>query len=244
MMKEQLMLDPETERSYSRQIYGHEIWIGKVWKEDGAFNAYGLYGHMMVPDKPMPTDYANVLLYDDNGRVEDPDREIVKNPHGWLFSFEDKGADVYTLYVDSNSVWVTNDEGWHRGTKTDYSQVKYCGAYNMVAKRIISKDGVNPGSVMHCALEIMPERATLEVGKDARMKVLYEGNPMRNAKVITYAEDDEDFVVYRTDDEGILTYPVRKRAMHVFIAKYTDESKSTEDFDETSFTTALSMEAE
>ena len=245
MAYEHTYMDPETLRSYSRQIYGHEVWLDRIVKEDNIISVYGLYGHTMVPDKPMPTDYANVLLYDDNGRTEDPDREIVKNPHGWLFSFEDKGADVYTMYVDSNSTWVTNDEGWHRGVKRDYSDVKYSGAFNMIAKRIISKDGVNPGSVMHAALEIMPERATLEVGKDAILKVFYEGKPLANAKVITYAQDDEDFVPYKTDSEGIIRYPVKKKAMHVFIAKFTDENKSVDDeFDETSFTTALTLEAQ
>ncbi len=80
-------MDPETLRSLSRQIYGHEMWIDGVGRDGDEIFAYGLYGHKMVPDKPMPTDYANVLLYDDNGRVENPDREIVKNPHGWRFSF-------------------------------------------------------------------------------------------------------------------------------------------------------------
>ena len=238
-------MDPETLRSYSRQIYGHEIWLGKVEKADGFISTYGLYGHSMVPDKPMPTDYANVLLYDDNGRAENPDREIVKNPHGWLFSFEDKGADVYTLYVDSNSTWIVNDEGWHRGSKRDFSEVKYSGAFNMVAKRIISRDGVNPGSVVHSTLEIMPEKATLEVGKDAKLQVLYEGKPLKNVKVMCYAEDDEDFTNYKTDDNGFITYPVKKKAMHMFIAKYTDENKQVSDeFDETSFTTTLTLEAQ
>ena len=245
MAREHLQLDPETERSYSRQIYGHEIWLGKVKRDGNIVSTYGLYGHMMVPDKPMPTDYANVLLYDDNGRVEDPDREIIKNPSGWLFSFEDKGADVYTLYVDSNSTWVSTESGWHRGAKRDFSEVKFSGAYNMVAKRIISRDGINPGSVMHSSLEIMPEKATLKAGEVAKLKVLYKGEPLPSAKVICYAQDDEDFTTYKTDENGVLIYPVVKSVPHVFIAKYTDEDLSVNDeFDETSFTTTLTLEAQ
>jgi len=237
-------MDPETLRSFCRQVYGHEIWIGDVVKEDGIISAYGLYGHKMVPDKPMPTDYANVVLYDDDGRTEDPDREIVREPHGWMFSFEDKGADVYTLYVDSNSVWVTDEEGWHRGVKRDFSAVKYSGAFNMVAKRIISRDGENPGLVMHCALEIMPERATLRKGEEAKVKVLYEGKPKAGLKVICYAEGDEELRFLKTDADGVLYYPVEKAGTHVLIAKYTDEGKKSDDeFDETSFTTTITLEA-
>jgi hypothetical protein len=235
-------MDPETYRSYCRQIYGHEIWIGDVMKKDGIISAYGLYGHKLVPDKPMPTDYANVLLYDDNGRVENPDREIIKEPHGWLFSFEDKGADVYTLYVDSNSTWVVDDEGWHRGTKRDFASIKYSGAFNSVAKRIISKDGIKPGDVMHATLEMIPDCASVEAGKDLKIKVLYEGKPLKNSEVICYAAGNDELEYVKTDSEGVMTYPVKKNVLHAFIAKYTDENKKVdEEFDETAFKTTLTL---
>lgn len=241
----ELGMDSETFRSYGRQIYGHEIWIGEVGRDGNELYAYGLYGHKMVPDKPMPTDYANVVLYDDNGRVEDPDREIVKDPHGWKFSFVDKGAEVYTLYVDSNSTWVTDEEGWHRGVKRDFSEVKYSGAFNMVAKRIISKDGVDPGNVMHSTLEIMPETARLRAGSDAKLQVLYEGRPLAKAKVICYHEGDDQLQFLFTDEEGMLTYHVPSRGLCAFIAKYTDVNKKVdEEFDETGFTTTLTLEAD
>ncbi|MCQ2071035.1 MAG: DUF4198 domain-containing protein [archaeon] len=240
---EYIDMDPETFRSFCRQVYGHEIWIGDVVRENGEIYTYGLYGHKMVPDKPMPTDYANVLLYDDDGRAPNPYREIIKEPHGWKFSFEDKGADVYTLYVDSNSVWVTDEEGWHRGVKRDFSSVKYSGAFNMVAKRIISKDGKNPGNVMHATLEIMPEEAGLTVGKDAKLTVLYEGAPLKNVKVICFCHATEAIDILTTDENGVLTYPVKEKGDYVFIAKYTDVNKKVDDeFDETGFTTTLTLE--
>ena len=243
MLSDSDYMDPETLRSLSRQIYGHEMWIDGVGHDGDEIFAYGLYGHKMVPDKPMPTDYANVLLYDDNGRVENPDREIVKHPHGWRFSFKDKGASVYTLYIDSNSTWVTDEEGWHRGVKRDFSDVKYSGAFNMVAKKIISRDGKNPGSVVHCPLEVMPEEATLEVGKTARIKVLYDGAPLPNAKVICFCKATEEIEPMKTDASGILEYPVKEKGEYMFIAKHIDDSKKVDDeFDETSFTTTLTME--
>ena len=238
-------MDPETLRSFSRAAYGHEIWIGDVFREGGNICAYGLYGHKMVPDKPMPTDYANVILYDDGGRVPDPEREIINDPHGWKFSFPDGGADVYTLYVDSNSVWVTDEEGWHRGCKRDYSAVKYSGAFNMVAKRIISRGGKDPGNVMHAALELMPEKAKLAAGEDVRIKVLYEGQPLKNHRILCYCHAEEQAEFFDTDGDGMLTYPVRKKGDYIFIAKYTDENKKVdEEFDETAFTTTLTMETD
>ena len=236
-------MDPETLRSLSRQIYGHEMWLGDVGRDGDEIFVYGLYGHKMVPDNPMPTDYANVLLYDDDKRVGDPDREIVKDPHGWRFSFKDEGASVYTLYVDSNSTWVTDEEGWHRGVKRDFSAVKYSGAFNMVAKRIISRDGRSPGAVVHSALEIMPEESTLEVGKPARLKVLYDGRPLPSCKMICFCKATESVDMLKTDGDGILEYPVKEKGSYMFIAKHIDSDKKIdEEFDETSFTTTLTME--
>lgn len=238
-------MDAETLRSFSRMVYGHEIWIADVKHEGDEITALGLYGHKLVPDKPMPTDYANVILYDDNGRAPNPYREIINEPHGWKFSFEDNGADVYTLYVDSNSVWITNDEGWHRGVKRDYNSVTYSGAFNMVAKRIISKDGVNPGSVMHSPLEIMPTKATLKVGETAVLNVLYEGKPLAKHKVLMFCNTMDDIVNLMTDENGSLSIPITNKGTYSFIVKYTDESKSVGDeFDETVFSITLTMESE
>ncbi len=238
-------MDPETLWSFGRQVYGHEIWIGDVFREGDEICAYALYGHKMVPDKPMPTDYANPVLYDDDGRVEDPDREIVKEPHGWKLSFEDKGADVYTLYVGSKSVWVTDEEGWHRGSKRDFSQVKHSGAYVMTAKRIISKNGSDPGDVMHAELELMPSRAKLKVGEDLVMTVYYDGKPLPNHKVLCYCHAAEDIQFVNTDDKGVMRYPVKEKGDYIFIVKFSDENKKVDDeFDDPSFTTTLTLETE
>lgn len=238
-------MDEETARSFSRMAYGHEMWIGDVVRKDGTIEALGLYGHKLQPDKPMPTDYANVLLYDDDGRAPNPEREIINKPRGWRFSFEDKGAKVYTLYIDSDSVWVTNDEGWHRGVKRDYQNVKYSSAYNMVAKRIISRDAADPGSVMHATLEIMPDRASYKVGETARFRVLYEGRPMPNLKVVVFNSGWQDLQFSKTDADGVVSVPVDQKGSIAVIAKYSDSTKAvSEEFDETSFSTTLVVDAE
>ena len=237
-------MDPETLRSFSRMIYGHEIWLEGAEGGDGTVRVFGLYGHKLVPDKPMPTDYAIPALYDDNGLIEPPDRDIIDEPRGWEFEFPDKGAKVYTLYVGTNAVWVTDDEGWHRGSKRDYSKAEYCGAFRMMAKRIISRDGEDPGEVMHAELEIMPKTATLKVGSEAEVKVLYEGKPMPNHKVIVFNRSWEDLVNMKTDAKGVLRFDVKDAGTYAFITKHTDESKSSDEFDETVYSTTLTLEAQ
>ena len=201
MHKTDRITDLETERSFSRQAYGHEMWLENTERDGNIISVYGLYGHKLLPDKPMPTDYANALLYDDNGRADNPEREIVRRPSGWKFSFEDKGADVYTFYIDSNSVWITNKEGWHRGSKRDYTDANFSSAYSMVAKRIISRDGKNPGNVMHSALEIMPEKATLKVGAVERFRILYEEKPLKGAIVAVGQGTKDEEMVLKVGDQ-------------------------------------------
>ena len=108
----------------------------------------------------------------------------------------------------------------------------------MVAKRIVSKDAADPGNVMHAALEIMPERAVLEQGKTATVRVLYEEKPMKGIKCTIYNRDWQGLLMTKTDEEGKVSFVADKPGMYVVIAKYTDESKAVSDeFDETSFTT-------
>lgn len=238
-------MDEETSRSFSRMAYGHEMWIGDVVRKDGVITALGLYGHKLLPDKPMPTDYANVVLYDDNGRADTPERDIINKPRGWQFTFPDKGAEVYTLYIDSDSLWVVNDEGWHRGSKRDYDKITYSGSFNMIAKRIISKNRENPGSVMHAALEIMPDKASYKMGETAVFTILYEGKPLADHKVILFGAGWQDLHNDRTDADGKVSMKVDNPGSYVVIAKHNDPSKCKEDeYDETSFSSTLVVDAE
>ena len=238
-------MDLETERSFSRMAYGHEMWIEGLKLKDGMFSLYGLYGHKLLPDKPMPTDYANPVLYDDDKRVEDPYRDIVNEPRGWEFEFEDKGAKVYTFYIDSCSTWVTDDEGWHRGSKRDFDKVSYSGSFHMTAKKIISRNKKDVGDVRHAELEIVPSEATLYKGKKAEIEVSYEGKPLPDHKVIVYCRGWQDLQTMKTDSDGKLRFDVTDKGTYIFITKYTDTSKSeSEDFDETVYSSTLSMEAE
>lgn len=239
-----VIMDRETERSFSRMIYGHEIWIEGVKKEGDEISVIGLYGHKLLPDKPMPTDYANPVVYDNNGPMETPDRDIINEPRGWQFTFKDNGAKVYTFYIDSCSTWVTDDEGWHRGNKRDFSKTNYSGSFRMMAKRIIPVDGCDAGEVVHAELEIMPDKGKFKVGTDGTITVLYEGKPLSNNKVLVYNRAWQNIEEYKTDSAGKLTIPIKDKGDYVFITKYTDTTKVSDDFDETVFSMTLTVEAE
>ena len=49
----------------------------------------------------------------------------------------------------------------------------------------------------------------------------------------------------KTDDDGKLRFDVTDKGTYIFITKYTDDTKSVSDeFDETVFSSTLTMEAE
>ena len=91
----------------------------------------------------------------------------------------------------------------------------------------------------------MPEKAKLSVGQDAVMRILYEGEPLPDHKVLCYCEGSDAVEFFKTDSEGVLRYPIGCKGTYIFIAKYTDEDKKVdEEFDETAFTTTLTMETD
>jgi len=224
--------------------YGHEVWLGNCVRKGNKVSVYGFYGHKLVADKPMPEGYTNAILFDDAGRAPNPDKKMVEDPAGWKFTFKDEGADVYTMYVESNSVWVTNDEGRHRGVKRDYKNVIRSNASNLSAKKIISKDGKNPGGVMHATLEIMPKAATFKVGGKAEAKILYEGKPLGGVACKVYNAGWQDILSVNADGKGSVEFLVDKPGTYIIIARYVDKDKSVcDEFDETAFTTTLTFDA-
>ena len=177
------LFPPELVRSLSRMIYGHETWLENPRRENGKIIIDGMYGHRLENDRAMPLCYANVSIFNDKGHA-DIEYELSEEENCRRLKFDDDGSDIITVYYDSNNVpWIQNDEGWAMGVKRDFSNVKYSAAYNLIAKRIISKDG-SPGNVVNSTLEIMPSTVAPKVGDSVKVQILYEGNPVPDMKVL------------------------------------------------------------
>ena len=82
------------------------------------------------------------------------------------------------------------------------------------------------------------------IGDTAEFTILYEGKPLANSKIITYCDAWQDLKPVNTDAEGKIRIPVNDKGSYVVIAKHTDTTKCSEDFDETGFSTTLLVEAE
>jgi hypothetical protein len=63
--------------------------------------------------------------------------------------------------------------------------------------------------------------------------------------VLCFCHATEEVQFLNTDGSGVLRYPVKEKGDYIFIAKFADESKKVDDeFDETAYTTTLTMETE
>lgn len=238
-----ITFDPELVRSLSRMIYGHETWLENVRKEGGKIVVDGMYGHHMVNDRAMPDVYSNIALFGDRGRIENG-FELSVEDNCKRLRFDDTGDAVYTVYYDSNNVpWIKNDEGWAMGVKRDFSNVTYAAAYNLLAKKIVSRDG-NPGSVVCAVLDIMPDTVRPAVGSKVKVQILYEGKPLPKAKVMVFRKGASEAEKYTADGQGRFEFPVEEAGTYMVIAKHADESKAVEDeYDEAVFESTLVIEA-
>ncbi|MGN0098173.1 MAG: DUF4198 domain-containing protein [Candidatus Methanomethylophilaceae archaeon] len=233
---------PELVRSLSRMIYGHETWLENPRRENGKIIIDGMYGHRLENDRAMPLCYANISIFNDKG-YSDVEYELYEEDNCRRLRFDDDGSDIITVYYDSvNIPWIQNDDGWAMGVKRDFSNVKYAAAFNLIAKRIISKDG-NPGNVVNSTLEVMPSTVAPKVGETVKVQILYEGNPLPNMKALVYRRGAEDFIKYTTDSDGRFEFDIDEPGMWTIIAKHADPSKCVEDeYDEAVYEATLTME--
>ena len=233
---------PELIRSLSRMIYGHETWLENPRREDGRIVVDGMYEHRLENDKVMPLCYANIAIFNESG-PSGAKYDLSEEDKCRRLRFDDDGSDIITVYYDSNNIpWIQNDEGWAMGVKRDFSNVKYAAAYNLIAKRIISKDG-SPGTVVNSTLEIIPTTVSPAVGETVGVQILYEGRPLAGSKILVYRKGAEDFLKFVTDADGRFEFKADEAGMWAIIAKHADPSKAVEDeYDEAVYEATLTME--
>ena len=236
--------DPEFVRSQCRMLYGHETWLENPRKEHGKIVIDGNYGHHMVNDRHMPIDYAHVAIFDAKGKA-DIKYEQGPEDNCLRVKFPDVGAGPYTVYYTSDSVpWIENDEGWSRGIKRDFRNVKYSAAYSLACKAIVSDDGKAP-DVLFSDLDITVDTAKPKAGSKVKTQIFYEGKPKANLRVNVVKKGASDTVKFITDADGRFEFPVDSPGTYMIAAKYADTSKAVEDeFDEAVYEITLLVYAQ
>ncbi len=227
-MQYQSEYDEEPVRSLSRMVYGHELWIGTVERKDGKIRVTGDYGHHMNHDRPFPEDYGLIKIVRQDGS-EITDYKTKDDGSTRCILFDDPGDDIITVYVYSKPVpWTQTDEGWFKGPKKDFKNIKFSGGFNMCAKRVISKCG-KPGKANAMVFEVMPCKTRIPAGCKLKCRILYEGKPVgEGVRCVAFRADAEDGIKAKTDKDGYVEFLLDRNGEYMILANYNDPDKAVE----------------
>lgn len=237
-------LDPENRRSLGKVIFGHENWLDRPtcdWEKE-EFSAELFHGHNMEPDGRAPKEYVNGIAMDKDGKALKVDVE--ETADGYRLSFKGNGNGPYTLYDETQPmIWnLINDGSWTAGPKRDFSNVKSSANYQQYAKIVFSQK--EPSRLEQTELELVSDDLEAKAGKEASFTLYYEGKPLPGVKVKFFSKKDKVEIFAETDAEGRVSFVPTTADLWMALARYKDESKSSEDeFDETVFVTTLTMRA-
>jgi uncharacterized GH25 family protein len=220
--------DEEPNRGLSRMIYGHELWIGTVERKNGKIRITADYGHHMNHDRGFPDYYGLIKIVRQDG-TEITDFKTKDDGSTRCVLFDDPGDDIITVYCYSNPVpWTQTEEGWFKGPKKDFKNVKFAGGFNMCAKRVISKTG-KPGDCNKMPFEIMPCCTRLSAGCKFRCRIHYEGKPVgEGIMCIAFRADAEDGIPVKTDKDGYAEFTLDRNGEYMILALHKDPTKSVE----------------
>ncbi len=224
-------------------VHGHEIWLDSPFISEGKVTVLLRYGHNLVSDGIPPRHMVNPTIYTPNGRTMGPQIMAMRDGYVLGFPIQDKGN--YSLYVDSSAVWNKTESGYKMGSKSQFSDVSYSGAFHQMAKKIVpSEPGNDIGeAIVHGILELIPGSTGLTLGKDAAIHVLYEGKPLAGIELKVYSKKDKKERMIKTDAKGKVKVQIDQEGEWMFLMRYRDASKKVEDeYDETVFVTTLIME--
>lgn len=92
-------------------------------------------------------------------------------------------------------------------------------------------------------LQILPigEKFPTVLGNKVTFKVLFEGKPIRNAKVIVDFINDTDALPILSNEKGLVTIPLRNQGLNVIAAIYDGPSYNTKIIDKVEHLATLSF---
>ena len=235
-------LDRKLLNQLSKVYYGHEMWIDTPSSIENIVSCHLRYGHNMSVDGVPPKSYVNSIVYTPDGKRLKADETEEKD--GYLLSCPKSVDGDYSFYIDSSSVWCHDaNNKWAMCPKSKMEGASYSGAFNLVAKKIVStSNGQEFVPVSHSTLEILPRARGIMAGKKAEFKIIYEGRPLSGSEIKAYCRDtNKDVMVDIVDGKAMV--PIDHAGTYMFLVRHRDGTKRIDDvFDETVFVTTLVME--
>ncbi len=231
-------------------VRGHEIWLehDKLHAHAGDTVECKLFlGHNMAVDGMADIKNVKAALFDPAN--ERRDLTVDAGDDCLILRFDPVLDGYHTVAVEYDAgIYTVTDDGWHRGPKSDYENVKRSGYYYQYARLIVSvghgSKELNP--MIGDELEIVPiDFRHYHAGEAIELQVMYDGAALAGA-VIDAASggDGNDAVSATTDSDGIAAIKLDKSGNWMFKVRHTDPDKGVENrYDEKVITAVLSVMA-
>lgn len=226
---------------------GHEIWLESKDISGKIAQVRLAYGHNMKDDGQIDSNRISPSVYDPEGKKVTPDLITMDGHHLLRFSGDNTG--YYQAIVDMSPVILSKSEDgkYLHGPRKMYKDIVYAGAFQQMAKIIIPIGEGIPYTPthLHGIFDMIPDSPFLTVGNEISMTLLYEGKPIPGVNIKAISKKaGKELVSGVTGSDGSVQLPVPSNGTWMFLARYNDSSKVSEDeFDEEVYVSSLVMEA-
>ena len=228
-------------------VRGHEIWLEHDMQHvhvGEMVECKVLFGHNMAIDGLADIEGVKAAVFDPVNKKHDL---IADSGDGCLIvRFDPVNEGYHTVAVEYDAgIYTVTDEGWHKGPKSDYENVKSSGYYYQYARTIISGHGskdLNP--LIGHELEIIPLGFRhYHAGEEIQLKVLYDGAALPEAVITAaFSGSENDAVEVATDSDGIALIKLDRSGNWMFKVGHADPGKGVEDqYDEKVITAVLTV---
>jgi uncharacterized GH25 family protein len=215
-------------------VRGHEIWLEHDMQHvhvGETVECKVLFGHNMAIDGLADIEGVKAAVFDPVN--EKHDLAVDSGDSCLVLRFDPVHDGYHTVAVEYDAgIYTVTDEGWHKGQKTDYENVKSSGYYYQYAKTIISGHGskdLNP--VIGHELEIIPiDFRHYHAGEEIELKIMYDGAALPRAVITAaFSGSEGDAVEATTDSDGISLIKLNKSGNWMFKVRHADPDKGSKD---------------
>lgn len=228
-------------------VHGHEIWLEHDMQHvhvGETVECKVLFGHNMAIDGLADIEGVKAAVFDPVNVKHD--LTVGSGDGCFIVRFDTVKDGYHTIAVEYDAgIYTVTDQGWHKGPKSDYNNVKNSGYYYQYAKTIVSghgSKGLNP--LIGHELEIIPldfrhYHAKEEIG----LQVLYDGKALAEGVITaTFSGNGRDEVEVTTDSTGNALIRLDRSGNWMFKVRHADPVKGINDqYDEKVITAVLTI---
>jgi uncharacterized GH25 family protein len=234
-----------TDKNVPDIVRGHEIWLEHDMQHvhvGETVECKVLFGHNMAIDGIAEIENVKAAVFDPAN--EKHDLKVNSGDSCLVLRFDPVHDGYHTVAVEYDAgIYTVTDEGWHKGPKSDYENVKSSGYYYQYAKTIISGHGskdLNP--VIGHELEIiLIDFRHYHAGEEIELKVMYDSAALTESMITAaFSGSEGDAIENTTGSGGTALIKLDKSGNWMFKVRHADPDKGSKDrYDEKVITAIL-----